>query len=417
MQLSGDLTKVSVPNLLQLVRTGALTGIIAFNKDMNSATVMVDNGYPCHAEAEGQQGLEALLELFLWNAGSFAFNEEDANYISVCTDFELTKCTLEYILKEGMHYVESKKFLEDIGVSMHSILKPIEKTKKIHPPEMSLLDGKKTLQDALGPLNLSKSMFVTTVADWIMDELAEPVSLGANKAEAVNQSDTVPGQNQRSGELKDVESIRLPPWVVARLRQENSNISKAIENMVVWTDRAKIWLYQLEGDFGKIRSVLDREQPGAISALPSQTAHGPASGTEYGDVLTFTDDMENYPECGSASVDTDEPAEMQEDLSSSIPGSMPASMPPAMPFSQDSYLQGSGGYSYGYGSGMSSLGYLGQGRSNFSSFGGMRRHSYSSDATMFSLDHRSYDKDVMSNQRQPELPHMEVVYDSDDGGL
>jgi hypothetical protein len=407
MQLSGDLTKVSFPNLLQLVRTGALTGIIAFNHDMNSATIMVENGYPCHAEAEGQQGLEALLELFLWNAGTFAFNEEDANYVSVCTDFELTKCTLEYILKEGMHYVESKKFLADIGVSMHSILKPIAKTKKIHPPEMSLLDGKKTLQEALDPLNLSKSMFVTTVADWIMDELAEPVSLGANKAEAVNPADASLAQHQGLGETRDIESIRLPPWVVARLRQENSNISKAIENMVVWTDRAKIWLYQLEGDFGKIRSVLDREQPGAIPALQPQNP-GPAIGTEYGDVLTFTDDMENYPECGSASVDTDEPAEMQE---------LSNPMPPALPFSQDSYLQGSGGYSYGYGSGMSSLGYLGQGRSNFSSFGGMRRHSYSSDATMFSLDHRSYDKDVMSNQRQPELPHMEVVYDSDDGGL
>ncbi len=409
MQLSGDLTKVSVPNLLQLVRTGALTGIISFNKDMNSATVLVENGYPCHAEAEGLQGLEAILELFLWNAGTFAFNEEDANYISVCTDYELTKCTLEYILKEGMRYVESKKFLEDIGVSMHSILKPIEKTKKIHPPEMSLLDGKKTLKEALAPLDLSNSMFVTTVADWIMDELAEPVSLGANKAETVSAPEAV-----NAADASAVESIRLPPWVVARLRQENSNISKAIENMVVWTDRAKIWLYQLEGDFGKIRAVLEREQPGAP----------PTISTEYGEVLSFTDDMENYPECGSASVDTDEPAELQEDLSSTMPStmpsampsSMPSAMPPAMPFSQDSYLQGSN-YSYGYGSGMSSLGYMGQGRSNFSSFGGMRRHSYSSDATMFSLDHRSYDKDVMSNQRQPELPNMEVVYDSDDGGL
>lgn len=244
-------------------------------------------------------------------------------------------------------------------------------------------------------------MFVTTVADWIMDELAEPVSLGANKAETISAPETTNTQ-----EVSAIESIRLPPWVVARLRQENSNISKAIENMVIWTDRAKIWLYQLEGDFGKIRAVLDREQPAAA----------PVIATEYGEVLTFTDDMENYPECGSASVDTEEPAELQEDLSSSIPGPIPSSMPPAMPFSQDSYLQGSS-YSYGYGSGMSSLGYLGQGRSNFSSFGGMRRHSYSSDATMFSLDHRSYDKDVMSNQRQPELPNMEVVYDSDDGGL
>lgn len=410
MQLSGDLTKVSVPNLLQLVRTGALTGIISFNREMDSATLLVENGYPCHAEAEGLQGLEAILELFLWNSGTFAFNEEDVNFISVCTDFELTKCTLEYILKEGMRYTESKKFLEDIGISVNSILKPVEKTKNLHPPEMSMLDGKKTLKEALGPLNLPRSMFITTVADWIVDELAEPVSLGAHKPD----QNELPGQKSlpkpEQIDLREVETIRLPPWVVARLRQENSDISRAIENMVVWTDRAKIWLYQLEGDFGKIRSVLERDQS---SQQSQNAAQEQTQASEYGEVLTFSDDVENYPECGSASIDTDEPAELEEDLSAPVQTSIP---PSAVPFTQDSYLQ-QGNYSYGFGSGMSSLGYFGQGRSNFSSFGGMRRHSYSSDATMFSLDHRSYDKDVMSNQRQPDLPNMEVVYDSDDGGL
>lgn len=408
MQLSGDLTKVSVPNLLQLVRTGALTGIISFNKDMNSATVLVENGFPCHAEAEGLQGFEALLELFLWNSGTFAFNEEDVNFISVCTDYELTKCTLEYILKEGMKYVESKRFLEDIGISINSILKPVEKTKNLHPPEMSMLDGKKTLKEALGPLNLPKSMFVTTVADWLMDELAEPVSLGANTIDNSVQAD-ISGQTRESAETRDIETIRLPPWVVARLRQENRDISKAIENMVVWTDRAKIWLYQLEGDFGRIRTVLEQDP----SSLAMQNSSSNITTSEYAEVLTFNDDVENYPECGSASIDTEEPAELPEDLSTPQPNLMP---PSGIPLAQDSYLQG-GGYSYGFGSGMSSLGYFGQGRSNFSSFGGMRRHSYSSDTTMFSLDHRSYDKDVMSNQRQPELPNMEVVYDGDDGGL
>lgn len=368
---------------------------------------MVENGYPCNAETEGLQGLEALLELFLWNSGTFAFNEEDVNFVSVCTDFELTKCSLEYILKEGMRYVESKKFLEDIGISVNSILKPIAKTKNLHPPEISMLDGKKTLKEALGPLNLSKSMLITTIADWLMEELAEPVSLGANKVSEPIPPDSI-AQRKESSVLKESEAIRLPPWVVARLRQENSDISKAIENMVVWTDRAKIWLYQLEGDFGRIRCVLEKEQ---TSQQPQEVS--PKTATEYGDILNFTDDVENYPECGSASIDLEEPAELEDDLPDPLPPPMP---PSAVPFSQDSYLQG-GGYSYGFGSGMSSLGYFGQGRSNFSSFGGMRRHSYSSDTTMFSLDHRSYDKDVMSNQRQPELPNMEVVYDSDDGGL
>lgn len=394
MQLSGELTKVSFPNLLQLVRTGALTGIISFNKDMKTGTVLVENGFPCHAETEGLQGLEALLELFLWNSGSFAFNEEDINFISACTDFELSKCTLEYILKEGMQYIDHKNFLEEIGVTPNSILKPVEKTKNLHPPEISLLDGRKSLREALGPLNLTKSMFIGTVANWIIDGLVEPFSPGAGAGPSSEKSAAAS------------ETIKLPPWVVARLHQENTDISQAIVNMVVWTDRAKIWLYQLEGDFGKMRSILETEQ--ASSAVAAADSHivSPAG---YDEMLTFTDDMESYPECGSSAIDSDS-FESDEDTGRSAPGA-----PLIQPLAQDSFSQGSyfSGHG-GFGAPMSNLGYFGQGRSQFSSFGGMRRHSYSSDASMFSLDHRSYDKDVMSNQRHPDLPNMEVVFDSDD---
>ncbi len=394
MQLSGELTKVSVPNLLQLVRTGALTGIISFNKDMKSGSVLVENGFPCHAEAEGLQGLEALLELFLWNSGTFAFNEEDLNFIAMCNDHELSKCTLEYILKEGLQYVENKNFLDELGVTLNSVLKPVEKTKSLHPPEISLLNGKKTLKEALSPLNLSKSMFVGTVANWLIDGLAELVLLGS--------SETADSKNNQS--QSSPEPIRLPSWVVARLRQENRSISQAIINMVVWTDRAKIWLYQLEGDFGKLREVLET---GQSSVSMSQSQDHVLNKTQdnlpdvgFGDMISFTDDVNDYPECGSSDPDAD----LNYDTTQ-------APMVQPQPMTQDSFSQG--GLAYGFGAPMSSLGYFGQGRSQSSAFGGMRRHSYSSDMSMFSLDHRSYEKEVTSNQKGLELPNMEVVNNDD----
>lgn len=55
-----------------------------------------------------------------------------------------------------------------------------------------------------------------------------------------------------------MEHIQLPDWVVARLRQDNSDIAQAIVDMVVWADRVKCWMFQADADFERIKNLLER---------------------------------------------------------------------------------------------------------------------------------------------------------------
>ena len=52
--------------------------------------------------------------------------------------------------------------------------------------------------------------------------------------------------------FNDSETIELPDWVKARLRQDNRNLSQAIVDMVIWVDRVKCWMYQADADLAKV---------------------------------------------------------------------------------------------------------------------------------------------------------------------
>jgi hypothetical protein len=45
--------------------------------------------------------------------------------------------------------------------------------------------------------------------------------------------------------------VSLPDWVVARLKQDNVDLSHAIVDMVIWVDRVKCWMYQADSDLDK----------------------------------------------------------------------------------------------------------------------------------------------------------------------
>jgi hypothetical protein len=83
-------------------------------------------------------------------------------------------------------------------------------------PGLERLDGVRTLADALANLNFSRRDFVHTIAIWLSEGLAEMVTpVNATK------------ENQ----------VSLPDWVVARLKQDNVDLSHAIVDMVIWVDR------------------------------------------------------------------------------------------------------------------------------------------------------------------------------------
>ncbi len=239
MQLSGELAKVNLANLLQLVKTGGLTGKITFSQGATVATVSIRGGLPIHAHVEGEEGVDGLMELFLWTSGSFSFNEEEVDDIVTIDDAD-PDLSFERLLKEGLSYREAKDYLDENSITPRTIMKPtgtaVSLAKQVlSAPGLERLDGKKTLAEALSDMHLSKKDYVRTVSSWLIDglaDVAEPVL------------------------LEEINHVDLPAWVISRLKQDNQDISQAIVDMVIWVDRVKCWMFQVDVDFYKIRKQL-----------------------------------------------------------------------------------------------------------------------------------------------------------------
>lgn len=257
MQLSGELSKVNLPNLLQLVKTGGLSGKISFQQGAKAATVFIELGSPVHAETEGEEGVEGLMELFLWNSGTFSFNEESIEGLPVTIFRDDPDMSFERLLKEGIAYAEEKHYLDELAITHRSVLTPtgtaVSFAKQVLAmPGLERLDGNRTLAEALGDLQLTKREYVRTVSSWIADGLADLVAPGMGF---------------------EVDDVELPNWVISRLKQDNPNISQAIIDMVIWVDRIKCWMFQVDVDFYRIRKELENAH--GAGAVTTQQPNDP----------------------------------------------------------------------------------------------------------------------------------------------
>lgn|GEM_PF-2465663 len=242
VQLSGELSKVNLPNLLQLVRTGALTGKFSFQQGARYAVLLVADGIPVHAELEGIDGMDALMELFLWTSGSFAFQEEEVAERRRSIVDDEPDATFEQILRDGLAYAKSTRLLADLGVTPATVLAETGTAISVAAqitsrPGLENLDGRRSLEECLGHLDLSRREFVTTVASWLSDGLAELAG---------------------AGEQSSREGMALPSWVVARLKQDNTDINQAIIDMVIWVDRVKCWMYQTDAELYEVVKELEQ---------------------------------------------------------------------------------------------------------------------------------------------------------------
>ncbi|MBS2001245.1 MAG: DUF4388 domain-containing protein [Cyanobacteria bacterium SZAS LIN-5] len=252
MQLTGELSKVSLPNLIQLVRNGELTGKIAFLNGARTATLYFDRGSIIHAEADGIFGKDALMELFLWASGSFSFMEDPLLNVDRTLNPFLPEESTDRLLREGMAYLEQKKYLDQLRISGQTILKVTDQARRAPKPLLAIalpilerVDGQRTLAQALADFRMTRREYVQAVYACLAEGLAVVV-------EAAVQ----PNQEQ----------ITLPPWVIARLKQDNVNISQAIVDMVIWVDRVKCWMYQVDSDFGRIIAELAKSEGSIDSA-------------------------------------------------------------------------------------------------------------------------------------------------------
>jgi len=254
MQLAGELTKISLPSLIQLLRNGELTGKICLTQGTHTAFLYVDEGRVIHAESEIAEGLDALLELFLWLNGTFSFIEGPVDAIPQSIPDQEAP---EKIIREGLAYLEQQKFLDQLRVTPRSILKPASPSVRTSNPMFAQLDGKTPLAEIGEKLGLSRRDFVFLVFELLEKGNAVVVEL--------------PGSNQ--------DQITLPPWVTSRLQQDNPDISQAIVDMVIWVDRIKCWMYQADADMDRIISQLDANEDGA-EANGSDAGEGDAEKQE-----------------------------------------------------------------------------------------------------------------------------------------
>lgn len=79
MQLTVELNKISLANLIQLIGTSSLTGklILAADSASKEALIAFDKGRIIHAQSNSKQGHEALNELLLSQSGTASFVEDD----------------------------------------------------------------------------------------------------------------------------------------------------------------------------------------------------------------------------------------------------------------------------------------------------------------------------------------------------
>jgi hypothetical protein len=232
MQLAGELTKISLPSLIQLLRNGELTGKVCLTQGAHTAFLYVLDGRLIHAETDVEQGRAAMLELFLWVSGTFSFVESDLQSVPHTLAPEEPA---EKLIREGLAYLDKKKHLDQLRVTPRTVLQP---TGKPAPDSLVYphLDGITSLGTIADNLNLRRFDYICDVYDLLMQGAAVVVEPAAA-----------------------ADQITLPPWVVSRLKQDNPDISEAIVQMVIWVDRVKCWMYQADADLDQVVAKMSGE--------------------------------------------------------------------------------------------------------------------------------------------------------------
>ena len=114
--LEGELINMQVPNLLQSVALGKMTGRLEVATKQDIANVYFANGAPLHCVMRGLQGEAALIELVGWEEGAFRFYQEPV------TQVESIRKRLDWLLMEAATHLDRRKFLDSQGLTMESYL-------------------------------------------------------------------------------------------------------------------------------------------------------------------------------------------------------------------------------------------------------------------------------------------------------
>lgn len=114
--MEGDLKDLAIPNLLQSVNMGKMTGRLFVDNGQSAAELFFDDGNLVHAEAMDVQGDQAIMELVTWESGKFYFYRDEA------TELKTVKRRVDALLMEGITLLDQSKALLKAGLTMETYL-------------------------------------------------------------------------------------------------------------------------------------------------------------------------------------------------------------------------------------------------------------------------------------------------------
>lgn len=114
--LEGELENLSVPNVLQSIAMGKMTGRLEITTAVDVANVHFSDGAPLHATIRAEHGDQAIIEIVGWTSGAFRFYPEPKPQL------ETVKKRLDWLLMEGAAFDDQQKYLNAHGLTLESFV-------------------------------------------------------------------------------------------------------------------------------------------------------------------------------------------------------------------------------------------------------------------------------------------------------
>ncbi len=232
MQLSGDFANINFATLLNLSLNSKLNGRMTITQGIEIAQVYLQDGLAVYATLGVLIGIDAILEIFLWKDAKFFFEEGLGNI-----EFPLRiNMDTASIIQTGVEYVKRRVFLDEIGITVNSVLIPTSQAYNLLSDSndallkfvIAKLNGINNIAQAFEELNLSLAQLIDLLYNLISQKLVVAID---------------PSENSQA-----FNSETLPPWVNEKLSEINPNINQAVIDLIIWSDRAKDILINIEKD-------------------------------------------------------------------------------------------------------------------------------------------------------------------------
>ena len=120
--LEGDLRNLQVPNLLQAISMGKLTGRLQIQSHNDTAQMFFNDGMAIHCHLKGSEGDAAVVQLIGWEEGKFCFYPEPK------TELKTIKRRLDSLIMEGAQFVDQFKSLNGKGLSFDALVRRVHES-------------------------------------------------------------------------------------------------------------------------------------------------------------------------------------------------------------------------------------------------------------------------------------------------